>query len=65
MNPNTGQIYRGESAIQQAQERGEPLLPISEEAADRIESGYQAMNREERRRADRAARDRQRLKTGV
>lgn len=64
MNPNTGQVYREEAVIQ-AQQRGESLVPISEEAANRIESGYSALNREERRRRDREARRQQKIKTSV
>ncbi len=64
MNPNTGQVYRGD-AITLAQQRGEPLVPITEEVADRIENGYAALNREERRRRDREARRQQKIKTSV
>ena len=64
MNPNTGQVYRGDT-IALAQQRGEPLVAISEQAADRLESGYAALNREERRRRDRQARRQQKTKTSV
>ncbi len=32
MNPETGQIYRGEEEIAAARLRGEPLVPINEKS---------------------------------
>jgi hypothetical protein len=36
MNVNTGQIYRTQSDIDAAIERGEPIIPLTEEQANRL-----------------------------
>jgi hypothetical protein len=46
MNTETGQVYRGDAAIRAAQERGEPVVPVSERVAEAVEYG---MNRAARR----------------
>lgn len=54
MNTNTGEIYRGDAAIQAARERGEPIAEVSERVARAVETGLGVMNRAERRRQMRA-----------
>ena len=65
MNVDTGELYRTAEAIKAAKQRGENLAPISEQAANRIEAGYAAMNRQQRRQYDRETRKQQQTKTSV
>ena len=65
VNVDTGELYRMAATIKAAEQRGENLAPISEQAADRIEAGYAAMNRQQRRQYDRESRKQQKIKTSV
>lgn len=49
MNTDTGQIYRGPE-IDEAVGRGEPVVAVSEEVAQKVETGARVINRAERRR---------------
>ncbi len=46
MNTETMEIYRGEEAVRAAEERGEPLVGLTEEQAKELEG---CANRAERR----------------
>jgi hypothetical protein len=46
VNTETGQIYRGDTAIGAARARGEPVVEVSERVATAVEAG---MNRAARR----------------
>lgn len=49
MNADTGQVYRELEEIAAAQERGEPLVMVSDEVADAVEIGMEALSRARRR----------------
>lgn len=55
MNIETGQIYRGEEEIRRAQERGEPLVELTPEEAERIQRERQEAKSRVRDRYERAA----------
>lgn len=59
MNTDTAQLYYGQK-IREALDRGEPIVPVSAEAARVVEAGHQALNRAERRRIAREERRAQR-----
>jgi hypothetical protein len=60
MNTDTGVIYRGDAAIAEAQQRGEPVVIVSEQVAARMEQANRAASR---RRSARKA-ERQNRKRG-
>mgnify|MGYP003596963306 CR=1 FL=1 len=62
MNTDTGALYRTPEEIAAAAARGERIVTIGEEAARVVEAGHEAMNRHERRRAAKLAR--QKLRKG-
>lgn len=58
MNPRTGEVYEGQ-AVNEALGRGEPLVPISERAAQVLKDGhtFQAFSKKKQARIrNRAAR---------
>jgi hypothetical protein len=56
MNTETGQIYRTMEEILAAQQRGEPIVPVSERVARAVEIGMEGLNRAQRRQQQRKAR---------
>jgi hypothetical protein len=50
MNTETGQIYRGEAAVEEARKRGEPLVELTEDQANHLEGLNREQRREEARR---------------
>ena len=55
MNTDTGRIYQG-AEIKAAQDRGEPVVPVSAYVAQVVEAGHRSLNRAERRRIAREER---------
>ena len=53
MNIDTGEIYEGEKEIQEAIDRGEPVVPVSKRVAELVKLGQrtkQQRNKEKARR---------------
>ena len=56
MNTDTGELYVGWEEVLRARQSGAPVAEISQEAAKKIQAGYDCMNRAQRRQADRELR---------
>ncbi len=61
---NTGQIYRGQQAIAEAEARGEPVVEVSERVAQAVEIGMAVLNRHERRKQAKLARQAKKQQKG-
>lgn len=51
MNVDTGALYEGMQAIRAAEERGEPVVRVSEKAAAVIRAGHKAQSKRARKTA--------------